>query len=208
MLIRRNEIPVFVVNLLYVLVFGSLSVGQANWEFVIYTGVIVVFFTLILIGQHRVQFPPFILWGLTLWGLLHMAGGHISVGGVRLYEVVPLRLATTEQYAILRYDQIIHTIGFGVATLVCHHLLSRHLAPDARPTVTLSALVVLMGMGLGAFNEVIELLVVFVVPDSGVGGYYNTALDLLFNMIGAILAVVLINVRAAARRRAAQGPTA
>ena len=48
----------------------------------------------------------------------------------------------------------------------------------------------------------------FVVPDSGVGGYYNTALDLLFNMIGAILAVVLINVRAAARRRAAQEPTA
>ena len=42
---------------------------------------------------------------------------------------------------------------------------------------------------MGAVNEMIEFIVVLLVPDNGVGGYYNTLLDIVFNFIGAIIAI-------------------
>ena len=47
-------------------------------------------------------------------------------------------------------------------------------------------------MGLGAVNEIIEFSAVLAVPETNVGGYYNTALDLVFNGSGAILAMWLV----------------
>jgi len=193
MLVRRHEAPILLCNLAYVLVFGSLSVARANYEFVIYTLVIVFFLGLIAATQRRVQFSPFILWGLTLWGFLHMAGGHVPVGAGRLYDVILLPIAA--QHSVLRYDQFVHALGFGVATLVCYHLLRPQLNGRAAGWPRVSVLVVLMGMGLGAFNEVLELVVTLIVPESGVGGYMNTAFDLAFNMVGAVLAVVWINLQ-------------
>ncbi len=188
--VKRAEIPILVVNALYILIFGGMSLAPpVNYEFVIYALVIVVFFTLILLTQRRVEFPRFMLWGLTLWGFLHMAGGHLDVGGKRLYELVLLPVLTRGADTIFRYDHAVHLVGFGVATLVCYHLLRPHLKHHAHRNRMVCVLAVLMGMGLGAFNEVIELLVVMAAPESGVGGYFNTAFDLLFNMAGAVLAV-------------------
>jgi putative membrane protein len=45
-------------------------------------------------------------------------------------------------------------------------------------------------MGLGALNEIVEFAAVVASPSTGVGGYYNTALDLVFNGLGATLAVI------------------
>ena len=50
----------------------------------------------------------------------------------------------------------------------------------------------LAGMGFGAINEIVEFMAVLAVPDNGVGGYYNTAIDLVSNAIGATLAAVFI----------------
>ena len=50
-------------------------------------------------------------------------------------------------------------------------------------------------MGLGATNEIIEFSAVLMVPDTNVGGYINTALDLCFNALGAVIAVVVIGLR-------------
>jgi hypothetical protein len=46
-------------------------------------------------------------------------------------------------------------------------------------------------MGLGAVNEIIEFAAVLGLPDTNVGGYLNTGLDLVFNAIGAIIAMAL-----------------
>jgi hypothetical protein len=46
-------------------------------------------------------------------------------------------------------------------------------------------------MGLGALNEIIEFSAVMLVPNTNVGGYYNTALDLAFNGLGAVTATVI-----------------
>ena len=51
--------------------------------------------------------------------------------------------------------------------------------------------------GLGALNEIIEFIVTVFVPENNVGGYVNTALDLVFNLIGAVIAAVWIRLRPA-----------
>jgi len=57
----------------------------------------------------------------------------------------------------------------------------------------LSAILVLVATGFGAFNEIIELLgVVFFQAADGVGTYTNNAVDLVYNTIGAILASIIV----------------
>jgi uncharacterized membrane protein YjdF len=191
--IRKHEIPILAVNCALIVLFGALSVARLNYEFVIYIAVIAVFLIVILAVQREVEFSPLVLWGLTAWAFLHMAGGNIRVGEGRLYEVILLPLMP--RHCILRYDHFVHTFGFAVATLVGYHLLRRHLKPAPGAWVALSIVIPLIGMGLGALNEVVELLVVLAAPESGVGGYFNTAFDLLFNTVGAALATVFIHVR-------------
>ena len=60
---------------------------------------------------------------------------------------------------------------------------------------SLGLVLVMAGLGFGAFNEILEFLVMCAVPKAGVGGYVNTSLDLCSNMIGAIMALWWIQVR-------------
>ncbi len=196
MLVKKRELPILLVNLAYILSFGLVSVWRLNYEFMIYVGVVVLFLCLIAATQRRVGFSRTVLWGLTAWGFMHLAGGTVYVGGARLYELILFPLLPAQ--GILRYDQFVHAFGFGAATLVAYHLLRPRLRERPVGWGTLSVLIVLMGMGLGALNEVIEFGVVLVAPEAGVGGYLNTALDLVFNMLGAVMAVCWINVQ---RRR-------
>lgn len=44
-------------------------------------------------------------------------------------------------------------------------------------------------MGVSAVNEIIELSAVVFFNSSGVGDYYNNALDMVFNLAGIMIAV-------------------
>ena len=65
MLLTKREWPILIVNLIYVPIFAVIALGHANYEFVLYVGVIIVAGTWILLKQRRVQFDRAILWGLT-----------------------------------------------------------------------------------------------------------------------------------------------
>ncbi len=201
MLIEKRELPVLAVNLIYIPAFTVWALMRLNYEFVIYAAVIVAFFGLILATQRRTRFGLGILWGLTLWGVLHMAGGLVPVGDGVLYGVVLVPLFRGESIQVLRYDQVVHALGFGVATLACHHLLRARLRDGVGSRAVLGVLVALMGMGLGALNEVVELVAVLILPQTGVGGYLNTAFDLLFNTLGAAAAAVWVSMRTAPASR-------
>jgi uncharacterized membrane protein YjdF len=49
---------------------------------------------------------------------------------------------------------------------------------------------VLAASSLGAVNEIIEFLAVILLGSEGVGGYTNTAIDLVANLLGAIVGTV------------------
>jgi uncharacterized membrane protein YjdF len=185
MRLQRGEIPILLFNLLYISIFTAIALTGQNYEFVLYAAVVILLAAWILWTQHRVRFDPPILWGLSLWGLLHMAGGNLRVGREVLYglQLVP---------GLLRYDQLVHAFGFGVATLVCHHLLRPYLRDGIGRTRSLALLVVLMGSGLGAVNEIVEFVAVKTVEETKVGGYENTLWDLIFNLLGGTAAVALL----------------
>ncbi len=179
----RRDLPVIVFSMAYMVVFVGISLTRKNYEFILYAAVVVAIAAWILVKQRTVRFDPVILWGLSIWGLLHMAGGNIHVGDGVLYNVqlVPV---------VLRYDQLVHAFGFGTATLACHHILKNMLKPDIPQRVTLTILVILMGCGVGALNEIVEFIAVLAVPETNVGGYENTLWDLIFNLFGATIAAI------------------
>ncbi len=132
-----------------------------------------------------------VLWGLTLWALLHMSGGGVYIYGKKLYEIILIPLSTT--YAIFKYDQFVHIIGFGVSTLLMHHLLKPYLK-EKTGTVAIPIVIIMAGLGVGALNEIIEFIVTVIVPETGVGGYTNTSLDLVADLIGAIIAYIYVSI--------------
>ncbi len=194
MRLNRAERVVLAINAVYIPGFALLALRKLNYEFLLYVAVVAVAALLILWRQPTVRFTLLILWGLTLWGLLHMAGGNIPVGTDVLYNVqlVP---------RVLRYDQMVHFFGFGVSTLMCHHILRGYVRLDAPPRLGFYLLVALMGCGVGAINEIIEFVAVLLMPETNVGGYANTMWDLVFNLFGAITGAALAGV--ADRRRLA-----
>ena len=122
-----------------------------------------------------------------------MAGGTVYLNGTKLYRLMLLPLS--ENYPILRFDQAVHIWGFGVATITMYCLLRPLLKDNLNRFVALSIVLVMAGLGLGAFNEIMEFIITQIVAETGVGGYLNTSLDLVSNLIGAILGMFYIRYR-------------
>ena len=187
------EKAVGVFTLAYVLAFAAWFLSIGNFEFIVYIATMVGLIALVALSLRKAEYPAPMLWALSVWGLLHMAGGGVPVAGSVLYNLHLVPLVETEQYFILKYDQVVHAYGFGVTAWLLHHLLTRHF-PDTRGTATALVFPALGAMGLGAVNEIIEFSAVLLVPDTNVGGYYNTALDLCFNALGAVVAMGLVRL--------------
>ena len=193
MALKKGQVPILIVNAVALGAFTILFASRKNYEFLLYIGVIIFFLALILGTNKRVDYPNGVLWGLTAWALLHMSGGGLYVGGVKLYEII--LVPVSEEYHIFRYDQFVHIVGFGVATFVMYVLLKPLLLPDLKRWTALSIVVVMAGLGVGALNEIVEFTATVVVPETGVGGYTNTSLDLVSDLVGAVLALVIVRVR-------------
>jgi putative membrane protein len=193
-IVRKDQMPVLIVHLIALPAFTLLFLSRQNYEFLLYIGVIVVFLALIVTTNRRVAYPTGLLWGLTAWALLHMGGGGIFLSGERLYGITLIPISA--RYNIFRYDQFVHIVGFGVATAVMYHLLLPSLAAAPRRWVSLSIVVVMAGLGVGALNEIIEFAATVIMPETGVGGYVNTSLDLVSDLVGALGALVWIRLGA------------
>ncbi len=165
---------------------------ERNYEFIIYVGVILFFVMVVIITNGKVRYPNAVLWGLTLWAVLHMAGGSLYINNVKLYEMMILPLSQT--YPVLRYDQLVHITGFGAATLTLFYILKPLLRPELKTWTAVSVIVFAAGLGVGALNEIIEFVTSCIVPESGVGGYLNSSLDLVADFIGALLALIIIRI--------------
>jgi len=192
--LKKGEWFLILFSLAYILGFTAYYVSIRNFEFLWYVAVLVFFFVLIISTIHRSKFDHIILWGLSLWGLMHMAGGGVVVNGEVLYALPLIPLAGSGDLFILKYDQFVHFFGFAVATLVVYHLLKPYLNEKTNWKVVYPILIV-AGAGMGVLNEIVEFIAVLLIPETGVGGYANTVLDLVFNTLGATAAVVFIHVR-------------
>lgn len=193
MKLKPSHWAVLVFTLTYVVGFAAWFLAIGNVEFLWYIATLLFFVVLIALTIGRTKFPPFILWGLSVWGLAHMAGGGIKVGGSVLYALVLIPIVGDGELRILKYDQVVHFYGFAVTAVVLWHLLRTNF-PALRGTWTIYCFSALASMGLGCLNELIEFAAVLGLPDTNVGGYYNTALDLAFNSAGAVIAMLLVRI--------------
>jgi hypothetical protein len=147
----------------YALFMGALLVGVAWWN-------------------ARRPLSGLVLWGLALWGALHMAGGMIPLTDDRvLYNLWLL--------PFLRFDHVVHAIGFGFAGMAfwesVRHVVDRKASSGA-------AFVIMGGLGFGALNEMVEFLITRVVPDTNIGEFENTGWDLVANTVGSLVAAAWV----------------
>ena len=190
MLLKKGQWLIFIFNFVYLLCSAIYFLSKENYEFVMYVGVIIFLFGLIIITNKQVNYPNGVLWLLTGWGVLHMLGGGLRIGDSVLYG--KMIYTFSETYRILKFDQVVHAFGFGVATLLAWILLKPLLKINPKKWFALSLIVVMAGLGFGALNEIIEFFAVVIMPETGVEGYINSSLDLVFNLIGAIIAMSYI----------------
>jgi putative membrane protein len=117
-----------------------------------------------------------------------MLGGGLKVGSGVLYAYVIIPLVENGDFTFLKYDQVIHFYGFALVAFVTYYLLRRSTTLTDKWLVPLC---IFAAMGFGALNETLEFIGVLMIPETGVGGYYNTSLDLVANALGAATAAVI-----------------
>lgn len=185
-------LPVGLFTAAYLVASLFFSFRNDNTEFIFYLGIVVILIAVAMFVHRRVHFSQTTLWLLSIWGLLHMMGGLVQLPEGWPYNgdhAVLYSLWLIPDY--LKYDNIIHAYGFAVCTLVCWESL-RAAVPKVRASFGILTLCALGGMGLGAFNEILEFAAVLLIPGTNVGGYINTGWDLVANLVGGVVAAVWI----------------
>jgi hypothetical protein len=201
---QPHIIGLLVFNAAYLVAATMVAVRRGNAEFAFYLAVMVLLGMAVLVVHHRVRLSLGVLWGLSLWGLAHMAGGLAPVP-----DHWPINGEIRVLYSLwlipgwLKYDHIVHAYGFAVTTWLCWEGLRRIIADHlqkpvavVRPTLGMLILASAAGLGLGAMNVVVEFIATLLVPETNVGGYINTGWDLVSNLAGCIAAAMIIRVRA------------
>lgn len=189
--------PLAVFTLAYMVLALVAGLAAGNSEFLFYIGVMVVLIALVLTVNRSVALSTGVLWALSIWGLLHMAGGLVTVPAGW-----PVSNESRVLYTLwlipekLKYDHIVHAYGFGVTTWVCWQGLKSAIRKRSghapAPAFGLLVLAAAAGLGFGALNEVVEFVATLTMPETNVGGYVNTGWDLVANTVGATVAVLLI----------------
>jgi len=188
--------PVATFTMAYLVIASLTAVARGNLEFLLYIAVMLVLIFAVWLVHRRVVLNSAVVWGLSLWGLAHMTGGLLVVP-----EGWPVDAGSRVLYSLwiiedrLKYDQVVHAYGFGMATWVCWQGLRAAMggrAEVASPTFGLMVLSAAAGMGLGALNELVEFVATLLIPETNVGGYFNTGWDLVANLFGAATAATLI----------------
>jgi len=192
---RLMPVAAFTAAYLTVALVGAFTTGNA--EFVFYIAIMLVLIAAVWGVDRVTELSAGALWGLSIWGMLHMIGGLVPApaewpAAVAEQAVMYNAWIVPER---IKYDHVVHAWGFGITTWVCWQALRAALArrgAETLPTPGLLVLCAAAGMGFGALNEVIEFAATLLVPETNVGGYLNTGWDLVSNLVGVTTAVLCI----------------
>lgn len=207
MRLEAGEKPILLFTGLYLTLAAIVSLTRGNSEFVLYVAVMLVLGSVVLVAHRRVRFSAGVLWGLSIWGLIHMAGGLVPAP-----ESWPINGTQRVLYSVwfipdlLKYDHVVHAYGFGLTTVLCWQGLRSIVqgqrttssvnagSAPVRPTFGMLTLCVAAGTGFGALNEVIEFIATLMLPETNIGGYENAGWDMVANLVGATVAAIGIRI--------------
>ena len=186
----KEELKLKIISIftaVYLILFTIATLMYKNYEFLYYIIIIGIFIAIIVHYHKNFHLTPHIIVGLSILGFMHIAGGIFHPFGTRLYDIYLIK-------NIFRYDNLIHSFGIFIATFIGYNMLKPHLNKRLKNNIyLLSIILILMALGIGSVNEVLELgAVVFLGASKQVGDYLNNAFDLFFNLIGSVIASIVI----------------
>ena len=161
-----------------------LTIIFQNHEFLLYAITVTILAVIIYKTDKYFKFNQLGLWLFTVWLILHILGGLAFYQGVRFYDLVLLNLIG-DPYYILKYDQFVHFFCYVVMSILMWSVVQK-IAKKNASSVVVCVVTILAASSIGAINEIIEFLAVVGLGTDGVGGYTNTAIDLVANLLGAI----------------------
>jgi hypothetical protein len=130
---------------------------------------------------HRAaHFSSAVLWGLMMVAFGNLAGGILLVRGQPLYVM--------KLVGDIRYDKPFHALATGVAAWACFEALTRW-SGRSGGAIAFSAL--MLAAGVGSLVEIVEYIGSLIFQTTNVGDYGNNMLDLVANLIGAMIAVAI-----------------
>jgi Predicted membrane protein (DUF2238) len=184
----------------YLAVGGLYFARDFNLEFVIYVAVIIAIFAGVFATLRYTQFPVWMLWLLSVWGLMHVAGGAVATsdGVLFAYRMYPF-FDGGGDFFILKYDQVVHFYLYALVALMSYHALRVPLQVTGH-TFLVALAAALISLGVSGLNEIMEFLIAITLERNGVGGYENAMLDLIFNWAGALGAVTVYAIWGDCRR--------
>ena len=115
-------------------VFTAFFVLKGNREFLLYAATLSILILLVQWSGRRLHYPAGVLWCFLLWLVLHMCGGFVHLGGVRLYDITLMPLVGAP-YHILRYDQFVHAFCYFTLGGLLKTIVVAQAAPGARAVV-------------------------------------------------------------------------
>lgn len=188
MTITTKEKKFLYFTIAYIILFTLSALWHGNIEFLYYSGVMITLLWIIVYTYHRVSLDSWIAASLSILGLMHLTGGNVSIAGIRLYDITIIP-------GWIRYDNIVHSFGSFILTFIAFNLLHPiiHENLKIKKRMIFMGLLVLVSLGVGSINEMIEFFAVtFLDAAQQVGDYQNNAKDLVFNSIGAMTASIII----------------
>lgn len=186
--LSKNEKYVFYFTLFYIILFTLHAISKKNGEFIFYSITMLLLLEFGIYLNKKVRFPEFIIIGLSLLGLMHILGGNVKFGQTRLYEIFFFN-------GLLRYDNIVHIFGSAMSTLVLNSMFFSFAIEKLYLKLGLFYFaLILMTLGVGVLNELVEFItVIFFNAEEQVGGYINNTVDLVYNLIGALISIIIID---------------
>ena len=176
-------------NVLILLFFTLFFIFKKNYEFISYTIVLGILIFVLAKSDKIFNYSKIAKFRFTIWMLLHLSGGSFYINGTKLYDLILIQIIG-EPLNIFRYDQFVHFFCYVVLTIFIYTIIKKMSGKETSNKL-ICFISVLSGVGLGAFNEIIEFSTVVFFQATGVGNYYNNALDLVFNFLGSLLAVFI-----------------
>ncbi len=183
----------WVVSLTYLFILGMVfyNLYLGNSEFLVYGIVVGFLYYLLIKADDYYDFPRYSIILFSIWIVTHFLGGNLYLGEIRLYDIILMNLVGSP-FFILKYDQFIHAYTYFVISILIYFMIKKHFREGHKKSLIFFT--ILASLGVGLLNEILEFgMVVFADAGDAVGGYYNTALDLVFNFIGAVLGVFFVD---------------
>ena len=180
----RVKLP-YLVSFLLAGLLIALTIIWRNYEFLLYAITVTALAVLLYKTDLYFGFEAAGLWMFNLWLLLHTLGGLASLDGVRFYDLILFDLVGAP-YHVLKYDQFVHFYCYVVMSVLMWSVVSKIAKENANTTVV-CVVTILAASSIGALNEIVEFAAVVLLGTDGVGGYTNTAIDLVANLFGAIV---------------------